>query len=93
MPPKECAGTTYLRNLMLKNCLNCTKKVSKINTDELSNLGKIAFIFFPVEQPSVQYSLFDLFRHGGKSGHLFVLEFVPVLIWTLVISLQLKGQH
>ena len=29
-------------------------------------------------------NLFELFRDGGKSGHLFVLQFVPVLIFTLV---------
>lgn len=41
----------------------------------------------------VYNSLFDLFRHGGKSGQLFVLQFVPVLIWTYLSASTRKDQQ
>lgn len=41
----------------------------------------------------VYSSLFDLFHHGGKSGQLFVLQFVPVLIWTYLSASTRKDQQ
>lgn len=41
----------------------------------------------------VYSKLFDLFCHGGKAGQLFVLQFVPVLIWTYLSATTRKDEQ
>lgn len=54
-----------------------------MNIDELLIIFKNVSLHLQLSNP-VYNSLFELFRHGGKGGQLFVLQFVPVLIWTFL---------
>ena len=38
-------------------------------------------------------NLFELFHHGGKGGQLFVLQFVPVLIWTYLSATTRRDEQ
>ena len=50
-------------------------------------------IFYLQLSDPVYSSLFELYRQRGKAGQLFVLQFVPVLIWTYLSAITRRDEQ
>ena len=86
--PNELHKSEHMENLDL----NCGCKPQHIGF-VLVTLVNILLYRPPIGLIETQYShlqlsdpvynsLFELYRQSGRSGQLFVLQFVPVLVWT-----------